>query len=57
MGANQADQNSLADKKIVGRRWSSFQKIVDDKEGEEEGEQCWRITRAWTVDLGNVKMS
>ena len=56
-GANQADQNSLADNKIVGRRWSSFQEIVDDKEGEEEGEQCWRIARAWTVDLGNVKMS
>ena len=24
---------------------------MDDKEGEEEGEQGWRLSQAWTVDL------
>ena len=46
-----ADQNSLSDYKMSGRRWSSLQKVLDDKEGEKEGEQGWRLSRAWTVDL------
>lgn len=38
-----ADQNSPADEEISGGRGSGFQEIVDDKEGEEEGEQRWRL--------------
>ena len=46
-----ADQNSLSDYKMSGRRWSSLQKVLYDEEGEKEGEQGWRLSRAWTVNL------